>query len=134
MSKTIGLFGRVLYTVFINGGRAERPRLTHTEANFVATVDISSMPRQGVSEDNELTYPRFPLESRSDFVLPNNLDVTEKVPVSSLVVDEGMINNIAEATRDQSSSEQWMKERKFRFTASRFDLISKRQRSHEKCS
>ena len=107
-------------------------QLTHTEANFVATVDISSMPREGVSVDNELTYPRLPLDSRSDFVSPNNLDVAEKVLASSLVVDEAMINNIEEATGDQSSSEQWKKERKFRFTASKFDLISKRQRSHEK--
>ena len=64
--------------------------------------------------------------------MPNNFDVAEKALVSSLVVDETMINNIEEATRDQSSSEQWKKERKFRFTASKFDLISKRQRNHEK--
>ena len=47
-------------------------------------------------------------------------------------MDEATINNIEEATRDQSSSEQWKKEHKFRFTASKFDLISKRQSSHEK--
>ena len=88
----------------------------------MATVDISSMPREDVSAVTELTYPRFPLDSRSDFVLPNNLDVAGKALVSSLVVDEAMINNIEEATRDQSSSEQWKKERKFRFTASKFDL------------
>ena len=107
-------------------------QLTHTEANFVATVDISSIPREDVSADTEHTYPRFPLDSRSDFVLPNNLDVAEQALVSSLVVNEAMINNIEEATRDQSSSEQWKRERKFRFTASKFDLISKRQRNHEK--
>lgn len=43
-----------------------------------------------------------------------------------------LINNMEEATRDQSLSEQWKKECKFRFTASKFDLISKTQRSHEK--
>lgn len=49
-------------------------------------------------------------------------------------MDETVINNIEEATRDQSSSGQCKKERKFRFTASKFDLISKRQRNHEKFS
>lgn len=81
-------------------------QLTHSEANFVATVDISSMPREDVSTDTELTYPRFPLNSGSDFVWPDNLNDSEKALLSSLVVDETKINNIEEATRDQSSSEQ----------------------------
>jgi len=104
-------------------------QLTHTEANFEATVDISSVPREIVSRETELTYPRFPLNPCSDFVLPDNLDDSEKA-LNTLVVDETIINNI-EATSNQSSSEQRKKERKFRFTASKFDLISKRQRNHE---
>ena len=106
-------------------------QLTHTEANFVATVDISSIPRDDMDE-TELTYPRFPLNSGSDFVRPDNLSHSEETLVSSLVVDENMINKIEEAMRGQTSSEQWKKERKFRFTASKFDLISKRQRNHDK--
>lgn len=47
-------------------------------------------------------------------------------------MDETIINNIEEAMRDQALSERWKKERKFRFTASKFDLIVKRQRNHEK--
>ena len=107
-------------------------QLTHTEANFEATVDISSMPREIVSRETELTYPRFPLNPCDDFVLPDNLDNSERALINTLVVDETIINNIEEVTRDQSTSEQWKKERKFRFTASKFDLISKRQRNHEK--
>ena len=107
-------------------------QLTHTEANFVATVDISSMPREDVRTETELTYPRFPLSSGNDFVWPDNLDDSEKALINYLVVDETMINNIEEATRDQSLSERWKKERQFRFTASKFDLIAKRQRNHEK--
>ena len=57
-------------------------KLTHSEVNFVATVDISSMPREDVRAETELTCPRFPLDST-----PHNLDVAEKVLVSSLVVD-----------------------------------------------
>ena len=106
-------------------------QLTHTEANFVATVDISSIPRDDIDEA-ELTYPRFPLNSGSDFARPDNLSHSEQTLLSSLVVDENMINKIEEATRGQTLSEQWKKERKFRFTASKFDLISKRQRNHDK--
>ena len=106
-------------------------QLSHTEANFVATVDISSMPRD-VTEETELTYPRFPLSAVSDFVWPENLNASEKALINSLVVDETIINNIEEATRDQALSERWKKERKFRFTASKFHSIVKRQRNHEK--
>ena len=106
-------------------------QLSHTEANFVATVDISSMPRD-VTKETEFTYPRFPLSSVGDFVWPENLNASEKALVNSLVVDETIINNIEEATRDQSLSERWKKERKFRFTVSKFDTIVKRQRNHEK--
>jgi len=82
------------------------------------------MPRD-VTKETELTYPRFPLRSVSDFVWPENLNALEKALNSSLVVDETIINNIEEATRDQALSERWKKERKFRFTASNFDLKTK---------
>ena len=109
-------------------------QLTHTEANFVATVDISTIPRQEDSRETELIYPRFPLNSSSDFVWPDNLNSAEKALVRSLMVDETMISNIEESTRDQSLSDRWKKERKFRFTALKFDLIAKRQESRQVCS
>ena len=34
----------------------------------MATEGISSMPREDVGPDTELTYPRFPLNSGNDFV------------------------------------------------------------------
>ncbi|KAK2547039.1 hypothetical protein P5673_033198 [Acropora cervicornis] len=106
-------------------------QLAHTEANFAATVDISAVPR-GDDVTTELTYPRFPLNSGSDFVSPDRQSESEEALISSLVVDEVMINNIEEATRGQSLSERWKEERKYRLTASKFDLITKRQRNHDK--
>lgn len=44
--------------------------------------------------------------------------------------DEDEINALEGATRDQASSELWRSERRFRFTASNFHLISYRQRNH----
>ena len=105
--------------------------MAHTEANFAATVDISAVPR-GDDVTTELNCPRFPLNSGSDFVLPDRQSESEEALISSLVVDEVMINNIEEATRRQSLSERWMEERKYRLTASKFDLITKRQRNHDK--
>ena len=105
--------------------------LAHTEANFAATVDISAVPR-GDDVTTELTYPRFPLNSGSDFVFSHRQSESEEALISSLVVDEVMINNIEEATRGQSLSERWKEERKYRLTVSKFDLITKRQRNHDK--
>ncbi|KAK2556187.1 hypothetical protein P5673_021789 [Acropora cervicornis] len=59
-------------------GQVER-RLSKGEANISAS---------------ELVYPRFPLKPASEYVLPIQMDSTEKALLSSLVVDETMINNI----------------------------------------
>jgi len=64
--------------------------------------------------------------------LPDNIYDLEKALINTLVVNETIINNIEEAIRDQSSSEQWKKECKFRFKTPKFDLISKRLRNHKK--
>ena len=107
-------------------------QLTHTEANFNATIDIASIPRLNNSSPTELTYPRFPLSAMDTFVTPDNLNDAEKTLLRTLEVDENSINSIESATREQSNSERWKNERKYRFTASRFQLISKRQRNHDK--
>ena len=107
-------------------------QLTHTEANFSATIDIASIPRLNNSLPTKLTYPRFPLSAMDTFDIPDNLDNAEKVLIQTLEVDENSINSIESATREQSNSECWKNERKYRFTASRFQLINKRQRNHDK--
>ena len=107
-------------------------QLTHTEANFQAFVDISSVPRKNNRRESLFTYPRFPLVPSGDFVCPDNLDATERALMSSLAVDETAINNIESSARDQFQSQQWKEERKFRLTASKFDLIVKRKRNFEK--
>ena len=107
-------------------------QLTHAEANFSATVDITSIPRLNNFPPTELTYPRFPLSAMDTFVIPDNLNDAEKALLRTLEVDENSINSIESATREQSNSERWKNERKYRFTASRFQLISKRQRNHDK--
>ena len=107
-------------------------QLTHTEANFSATIDIASIPRLNNSPPSELTYPRFPLSAMDTFDIPDNLDDAEKALIQTLEVDENSINSIESATREQSNSECWKNERKYRFTASRFQLISKRQRNRDK--
>ena len=51
--------------------------------------------------------------------------------VNRLKLDEDEINALEGATRDQASSELWRSERRFRFTASNFHLISHRKRNHQ---
>ena len=63
---------------------------------------------------------------------PDRQSESDEALISSLVVDVVMINNIEEATRRQSLSECRKEERKYRLTASKFDLITKRQRNHDK--
>ena len=57
------------------------------------------------------------------FDIPDNLDDAEKALIQTLEVDENSINSIESATREQSNSECWKNERKYGFTASRFQLI-----------
>ena len=106
-------------------------QLTHTEANFMAFVDISSVQRESNISLTEFSYPRFPLRPTTDYVLPDNLDVSDEALINSLVVDE-MVNSIESATRDQFQSQRWKEERRFRLTSSKFDLIVKRKRNFEK--
>ena len=47
-----------------------------------------------------------------------------------LIVDEQKLNDIEKHSREQSHSDKWKTERKYRLTASNFKTIVKRQRHH----
>ena len=76
-------------------------QLTHTKANFSATIAIAidSIPRLNNSSPTELTYPRFPLSAMDTFVTPDNLNDTEKTLLQTLEVGENSINSIDSAGR-----------------------------------
>ena len=76
-------------------------------------------------------YPQFPLRNIEEMVVPKNLSEDEKRLLKALQVEEDEINQIEAEIRDQAESDKWTEERKFRFTASKFHLISKRQRNHK---
>ena len=63
--------------------------------------------------------------------MPDEIAAVEKALLEKLCVDEEKINDIETKTRGQSNCEEWKQERKFRFTASNFGLISARKRNHE---
>ena len=63
-------------------------------------------------------------------VIPDNLSENDHKLLQSLTLDEDEINEIETQTRKQAKCSKWKEERKFRFTASKFHLISKRQRNH----
>lgn len=60
-----------------------------------------------------------------------NLSDDKKEFANRLKLDEDEVNALEGATRDQASSELWRSERRFRFTASNFHLISHRKRNHQ---
>ena len=110
-------------------------QLSTTEDNFKVHCNISSVPRVDPGHTNTVpinAYPRFPLDrAREQFVVPEELAAVEKALLEKLCVDEEKINDIETKTREQSNCEEWKQERRLRFTASNFGLISARKRHHE---
>lgn len=110
-------------------------QLGFTESNFKVYLNLDSVPRKAVSHAFLPPYPSLPLDDlNDDFVLsvPEDLDATQMNILDSLKVNVPEANKIEEETRGQHQCEQWMKERKMRFTASNFGRVYRRQRNYEK--
>ena len=103
-----------------------------TESNFSVEEDLTAVPRITGATPDIAHYPRFPMHVTDEetMVIPRVLTAGEQTVLSSLKVDEEKIHNIESSTREQSASEHWKKERTYRFTASSFQLIARRQRNH----
>ena len=110
-------------------------QLYTTEDNFKVYCNISHVPRVDPGHTHNVSinsYQRFPLNTATEeFAVPDELAAIEKALLEKLSVDEEKINDIETKTRGQSNCEEWKQERKFRFTASNFGLISARKRHHE---
>ena len=104
-----------------------------TEASFDAKADLISIPRNIVHFATPLiNYPRFPLgDENCEIDIQKDLCKTELKLLNYLSVDEDEINMIERNTRSQAESDEWRKQRTYRFTASKFQLITRRQRNHE---
>ena len=106
-------------------------QVSFTESNFSAEADLNAIPRNNVLSDSITAYPRFPLANENPMVTPRELSSEEAALLAHLSVDEDKVNTIEATSREQSESEIWKKERTYRFTASSFQLIAKRQRNHD---
>ena len=106
-------------------------QVSFTESNFSAEADLNAIPRNNVLSGSITTYPRFPLANENPMVTPRELSSEEAALLAHLSVDEDKVNTIEATSREQSESEIWKKERTYRFTASSFQLIAKRQRNHD---
>ena len=107
-------------------GSTNSHQLSYTESNFPVYVNISAVTRCPDPNFDINSYPRLPLKDTTARVYPDTLSSEERTFLSSLEVDEDTLNKIEAETREQASSERWREERQFRFTASRFHLISRR--------
>ena len=101
-----------------------------TESNFSAQVDLTSVARVNRVAPDLAQYRRFPLTNEAEMVIPRVLTEGEENLLSSLNVDEEKIHLIESSTKEQSASDMWRKECTCRFTASKFQAITKRQRNH----
>jgi hypothetical protein len=106
-------------------------QVAFTESNFSATADISTVPRLPVLNDGPLNYPRLPLRNDTDMEIPDTVKDSEEKVLDKIAADEDKLNEIERETRQQADCGKWNEERKYRFTASRFHLIQKRQRNHD---
>lgn len=106
-------------------------QLAFTEDNFNVYMDISSFSRVPLQEIYE--YPLFPLMDNQDdvYTIPEELEEAEQRLLRNIKVDKSQVNDIETKTRGQSGSEEWKRERRFRFTASNFGLIVNRKKQHE---
>ena len=103
-------------------------QVSHTESNFLVDMDIRCVTRQ-IECVTVQVYPRFPLTDLEENQA-HNLTDSQKNFISSLYVSEEKINEIERNTRGQANCEQWKTERKYRFTASMFGVISHQKRNH----
>ena len=73
------------------------------------------------------SHPKFPLQDTDKYEIPaERLSAPGKLLLEPLSVDVPKLNSIEESTRAQAVSETWKNERKFRLTASNFNLICHR--------
>ena len=63
-------------------------------------------------------------------IVPRALSDEEKSLLTNLTVDEDKINAIESNTHDRAGCTEWKEECRYRFTASSFQVIAKRQRTH----
>jgi len=104
-------------------------QLAFTESNFSANADLSAVPRRIEALVNCEEYPRFPHDQEEGMTIPDFLSDDETTFIQSLRKDENEINEIERNTRKQSDCDQWKKERRYRFTASKFHAIKIRQKN-----
>lgn len=104
----------------------------YSEANFTAVADINTITRLALPIAVNLVYPQLPLRNSDETLqIPDGMSNDELSFLRGLEVDEKKINEIENESREQANSARWSEERRWRFTASNFHTISKRQRNHD---
>ena len=109
-------------------------QLSFTESNFTFFSSFDGFDHADDYTASEFnSYPLFPLDDCcGSFLTPDHLSDKEKELLRNLTVIVIEANKMEEKTRDQADCEDWIRQRKFRFTASNFGKISQRQRNHTK--
>lgn len=109
-------------------------QLTITESDFtvVASLDVNQHKSKEVPPQFP-SYPSLPVDDlNGSFHIPENIENKQRQLLESLKINVIEANRLEEKTRKQAQSEDWMKERKYRITASNFGRVKTRQRNHRK--
>ena len=107
-------------------------QLQFTESNFKVFCHLGpSQLCQNKRDPPSSEYPKFPLRPTESYKLPGQLGKQEAKLLSHLIVDSEKLNKIEHNTCNQSLSDEWKRERRYRFTASNFKKVCIRQRNHE---
>ena len=64
-------------------------------------------------------------------VQPRELSDTKEALIKHLTVDEGRIHSVESATWEQAGCDEWKTQCTYHYTASKFQLITRRQRNQQ---
>ncbi|CAH3158074.1 unnamed protein product [Pocillopora meandrina] len=98
--------------------------------NFKVCCDVDSVSRREQT-NNEITidqFPRLPLKVSDSFQGPTDINAEEQTLLQDITVTVDELNKIEQATRGQSNSDEWKKQRKLGITAFNFARTTKRKR------
>ena len=71
------------------------------------------------------------MQQSEHYEKPDDLSSIQEAILDHFIVDEAKLTTIEKKTSEQAASKEWQAERKFRYTASNFHTILKRQRNHD---
>ena len=110
-------------------------QLAFSESNFKVTTSFKSGSGKQSDSGSLPKFPSLPVDDFNDnFIMniPKDLNQQQEELLDGFKLSLVQANELEEKTRLQYKSEAWLKQRKLRFTVSKFGRVSRRQKNFEK--